>query len=351
MNNSSAISFYVDTLLVETVLGNPKLIKTATSGVVSELLEKVKEYVSSHIDPNNKVESLANILSPGVVAMGFKALGLGWLGFLISIAMSVLHINVGSIISSIWGSLKGMLSGDKQVTSQQVDNIVQSAVQQEAPLNEQEKSELQTNTFDQHMRDARMLRFALEEYQRQTLRLTKENIILKEAKLSSLFGRKAKTTSLLTKILGWIFKVALASVGLLVAGDVVNKFIGRPNAIDGTYQAGKPSSETISQPKTPLATQTKFPFKNDSPIPFMIPLINSNNNIENLIIQWAKDTYSGLDGKEHLIQNSPGFKIIKDRIVWYNARSEGDQGIYIPKNFATKRSLVDLFIDDVAKNA
>lgn len=353
-NSANAISFYNDTLIIETILGSNKITKNATSGVMSELLSKVKEYVDSKIDPKNKVESLANILGPGIFSMGLRALGLGWLPTLFAgIAMSALHINIGSIISSIWNSLKGMLSGDKKVNSQQIDSVVNNAIQQEAPLTDEQKAEFKTQSFDKTMREARMLRLAMEEYQQQSLRLTNENFsMIKEAGPLSFFGRKAVTTSLLSKIIGWIFKVALASAGLMIAGDVVNKFLGRPNSLDKTYQAGKEKTEENTLVSVPVSTitQSKFPLKSDSPLPSMIPLANTPENISLLIVQWAKDVYSGLDGQEQNIKNSPGFKAVKDRISWYNVR-EGDQGIFIPKNFSTKKALVDLFINDVAENA
>ena len=73
--SNSEISFYVDTLLVETILGQPKLHKTA--GFVSDLLSKVKEYFNSKIDKEHPAASVINILAPGTLWAVFKAMGLG----------------------------------------------------------------------------------------------------------------------------------------------------------------------------------------------------------------------------------------------------------------------------------
>src|SRR5579885_2506981 len=107
------ISFYVDTLIVEAIVGDEKLYKqAATGGLVMGLIDKVKEYVGNQIDPNDKAGSLINILGPGVIFTAFRAFGFGWLGLLISLAMRIFHVDVAGMISSIWDKLKGMISGE-----------------------------------------------------------------------------------------------------------------------------------------------------------------------------------------------------------------------------------------------
>ena len=74
MISNSEVSFCVDTLLVETILAEPKLYKTA--GFVSDLLEKVKEYFSTHMIPGQPVSSVLRIIAPGALWLLLSGIGL-----------------------------------------------------------------------------------------------------------------------------------------------------------------------------------------------------------------------------------------------------------------------------------
>lgn len=353
------ISFYTDCLVVETILSDEKLYKQASAGgLVMSLIDKVKGYVSGHIDPNDKAGSLINILGPGVIFTAFRAFGFGWLGLLVSLAMRVFNIDVAGAISSIWDKLKGMISGDKQVTSAQVDSVVQSAMQDHvkpATQDEADKAEalLKKSSYEQMMRDARFVKLTLIEYA--------EGGITKEAGFLDMFSsRKMKTGSILTRVLGWIFKIALASAGLMVAGDVVNKFLGRPNALDGTMQGGKPvpQSDSGAAPASPPTTQTKFkmkssyrPERNNTAMAWTENVPDNESSIGQMLTGFAKDVYDGLDGKESIIAGTAGFQAIVDRIAFYNRSTKNSPVLFIPPEFKSKKQMVDYFIDDVAEKA
>jgi len=362
MVSSSEVNFCVDTLLVETVFADPKLYKKA--GFVQDLLGKVKDYFSAHIDKDNPVKSVVDILAPGVLWKVFSGVGLGKWGFLLSLLMNVFHVDAYGMLQSLWSKVKQMVGGGKKVSSAEVDNATQSTAQEFAkPGTEQEAAEGYEQLQKQQpppseaddgvvysslelLHDAKIVSLALIEYERQNMRLTKE-AISKSDFLSGYSGTKAKGTSLLARIFGWIIKVALASVGLMVAGDVANELMGRPSALSGTYQAGKEKTE-VATPPPRRSTQTKFPFKGDAPMPSTWPQVNNETNIENMLIQFAKDTYSGLDGHENDIRNSPAFQAVKDEIAWFNVHNPNSTAIFIPRNFSSKRGTVDYFIDDVA---
>lgn len=357
-NSNSEISFYVDSLIVEAILKDESLIKNADSGsLVSSLIEKVKGYVGNHIDPSDKAGSLINILGPGAISVAFSAMGLSWLGMLIGLAMRVFNINVKGIISSIWDKLKSAISGDKPVSSAQVDSFVQSAVQEHAKPATKEEAEkasatIEAKSFSQLIRDAKFVKLTMIDYESGIL---KKNAVMSSDFFDMFNTRKSKTTSILTRVLSWIFKIALASAGLMVAGDVVNKFLGRPNAIDGTIQKGKPVEQAPAAPVN-IAKQTKFPIKpgyvaekyNMGDSNWTERISNDSSSIENMLIDFAKTVYDGLNGKEGLIRNSPAFQVVKDRIEFYNHASPGSPMIWLPKYFSSKKQIVDYFIDDVA---
>ena len=341
---SENVNFYIDSLIVETVLKDDALVKNAdASGMIMPIINKIKDYVGNHIDPNDKSGSLINILGPGAVFMMF---GGSKLGALVGLAMRVFNINVKEIISTIYNKIKPAIAGDKQVSSEQVDSIVQESMQEHyqpaTPEEEKKAAELlKSESFSSLMKDAKLLKLAM------------NAPIIKNAEW---FGsRKASTANILTRILGWIFKVILASAGLMVAGDVVNKFVGRPNALDNTIQKGKPVEQSAPTPKS-VSKQTKYKVKssygnekyNIGDATWSERVNNDESSIDNLLVNFSKDVYDGLDGKENLIKTSPAFDEVKDRIVWYNHTSPNSPMVWIPKYFSTKKQIVDYFIDDVA---
>jgi len=373
--SNSEVSFLVDTMIVQTMLSDDTgLSKTAQAGgLLSSLVSKVHEYVSGHIDQNDKVGSLINILGPGAITITLRALGFGWLGWLVGLAMSVFHINVADIVKSVWDKLKGLLgNGEKQVTSAQVDGAVAAAVQEhDKPMTEAEaeqaKAKLDSQkSASQRLRDAHLLKVALVQLKKENEFFTKRalaagiapQLVVSAGLLDILQPRKKATTSLLSTILGWVLKVGLAAAGLMVAGDVVNKMIGRPNALDGSLQGGKEVERQTPQLNVPAPKQTKFKINpsyvdqkhNQGGDRWVESIPNEEGSIENLLIMYAQEVYGGLDGKEAFIRNSPGLQAVKDRIVMYNRSSQGDGLVYLPRYLTSKKQIVDMFIDDVAAN-
>lgn len=371
MLSNSEVSFCVDTLLVETILSDDKFHKTA--GFVSDVLSKVKEYFGAHIRPDHGVEDVLKVLAPGALWLLLQGMGLGKWGFLLGLLIDVFHIDIPGMLKSLYEEVKGLISGGQKVSSSQIDAATDKVANQFAgsssPQEAQEgftefkKKQQEVAHADDHrvysslelLESARLFRLALVNYEHEKMRLTKSAMTLPEF-LGGYSKTKAKGGSLLARIFGWIVKIALFSAGLMVAGDAVNALLGRPSALSGTYQPGRDdynplggSSSGPSAPAAPTSTQTKFPSKGDSPLPASWPLVNNEGNIENMLIQFAKDTYSGLDGKESVIRSTPAFQAIKSNIVWANIHNEGSSQIFLPRNFTSKKGLVDYFIDDVAK--
>jgi hypothetical protein len=335
--SSGEISLYVDLLLVETVLADPRPYKKAS--FASDLLSKVKDYFASKIDPAHPEASILRELAPGAISMLFSAIGLGKLGLLLGFLASTLHIDVLGILTNVYEKVKELVSSGDKISSGQVDQAVNGVTAQHT-------GGITTSSLDL-MYDAKIISLALIDYERDSLRLTKEGTIFKSSA-----PRSAQGVSVLGKLLSFIIKIALASAGLMVAGDIANKFLGRPNSIDKTYDPAHPTEEAASPsaPSGPTSTQTKYKLKGNAPLPTQMPIENNSSNISNMIIQFAKDTYGGLDGKENLIEQTPGFQMIREKIEWYNARHPGSTVTFLPPNWDTKKQLVDYFIDDVAKS-
>lgn len=348
MINQREVSFCVDTLLVQTVLCDDKMYKKA--GIITDLLSKVKEYFMAHIDKAHPVESVLKLLAPGALWLLMQGLGLGKWGFFLGLLTDTLHIDIPGMLGGMFNGLKDEISSGKKMSSDQIDSIGQQVADQHASESTGEvglASDHRVYTSLELLDEARFMRLALIQYEHQKMRLLKEG-----GDENNLFGfgdTRAKSTSLLAKIIGWIFKLALASAGLMVAGDVANTVMGNPNPLSGNYQEGQtPSGGGTSAPSGPVSHQNKFPSKGDSPIPATESIVNNQNNIENMVVQFAKDAYSGLDGKEDLIRNTAGFKAVVQEIAWYNIHSPGTSVVMIPPLFTTKKHMADYFIDDVA---
>src|SRR5208282_2510141 len=136
----------------------------------------------------------------------------------------------------------------------------------------------------------------------------------------------------------------LGALGALVAGDMLRGLVGK----SPSHQVSGPSA-LVQAPSFHVATQTKYPHKGDSSLPASINGDNSKQNIENVIIQFAKDVYSGLDGKENLIRNNPKFQYVVEEVSYVNS-SKDYSSIFMPTIWNTKKEMVDSFIDDVASS-
>lgn len=348
MTSNSEIRFYYETMIVETILSDAGITKKADN-ILSSLIETVKGYVSNHINPEDRMGSVLDLLAPGAVSVLFSSMGFGGLGLLFGGLVKYFNIDVKNILSSIYNGVKSLISGNKQVTSGQIDGLVNSTVQSHSDENTSNVTQLQTASIQEELKDAKMLKLALISYEKQIIGLEKN------ATFIVLASRKGKTLNVLGRVLSWIFKIILASAGFMVAGDAVNKLLDRPNAFDGSIKDGKPVEQANEAP-VPTSKQTKFPlnpgfvdtrynFGNNN----WIEKINNNkSNIESMLIRFTKEVYDGLDSQDASIRRSQAFQDVVEDITWYNHSAVGDPIVFIPKKYASKKQLVDAFIDQIA---
>jgi hypothetical protein len=357
-NPNSEIGIYTDMLIAEALLGDPRLFKNAqaqTQNIMSSIIGKVKDYFGSKVDPNDKVGSVLNMLAPVAIKVTFGMMGLPWFGTFLGLAASFFHFDVASILESIWNKLKSALS-EGPVTSEQVNQMVQTSVEpHNTPATEEEadaaaKQQAGQNkaddgfSFASQMRAAQFTRLAMEDY-----------FINKEAASSSWFslfsGRKSSTGSLLGSILSLLFRVALSAAGLLAAGDVMNKYLGRSNSLDGTIQNGKPTGESSPSESVPSSGRPTNPsyqdtVRNSSSMSWTENVPNNTSSIQQMLLNFAKDVYP-ITGEGGAIEASPRFQNLVETVAWYNHESPGGPVVFIPRMFTTKKQLVDTFIGDI----
>lgn len=349
---NTEISLYVDALVIQAAFGNEVITKEAEGGYVASLVSLVKDYVSAHIKPEDKVGSVINLLAPGAFSTLLSALfpSLKWLGIIFGLAMNMFHVDVASILRSIGSEIKSLISGGKEVSSDQVDNIVEAQFAS-VPKATKEEAEQFIKPASVQIREAKLFRLALIDANDKFVK----NAGLIDFVTSFIFG-KSKTVTLLSKAIGWIIKIILASAGLMVAGDAANALLGRSSAFTGTLQDGKP---TESQTAVVTSKQTRFKVgpsysdtaKNTRSSTWVESVSPSSNNIKNMVLDFMEEVYPETKDFNNEAMSTPGFKVIVDEILDYNEANQNRQMTYIPKAFDTKKRLVDMFIDQVAEKA
>lgn len=352
--------FYIDNMIVQTLLSSEGLTKEAqeASGLVSSLASKVKDYVADKIVPGHEWESVINILTPGIL----MALNFPILAFAIKIAEMYFGLDPGKILMSAVDKIKSF-AGSK-ITSEQVDHAVNASVQENYG-SEPTQADFQKFPKSATIRDAQIVKIALTAAMAE---ISFEELVCfqngdmadikKRAQIVSSFlrfvGLKSKTSSLLGKIIGWIIKVALASAGFMVVGDLFNKVVGRtdkPSTPSGL--PGMPGSGPATPVSLPKSTQTSLkvnPNYMNEKLNYATGWIEmvSPEQIGDQIVHWAENIYPDLQGDDSAIRSSPGFNKLVEIIKEYNEKNTTNI-TFMPKIFHSRKDVVDVFIDDVAK--
>jgi hypothetical protein len=313
------MSKYKDYLITEELYSH--------AGAMGDFTSFVSDYASQHIDENNKVGSLINFFAPAMISSLFSAMGFGWMAKLIPFALSVLHVDIYAIIQTAFKSLKPAVEANKPVSSEEIKSAVESAMDTHS---DGSSDEVKTSNYK---RKVNLLKLAIH----------------KKAAPS-----KGDFLSIISSIVSWLFRTAFAAAGFMVAGDIANKLVNRPNAIDGNLKGNENNSFAPVQEVKPVFTPKQTKFKaisgQDSKISnWSVSIPNNPDSIQNFLIQTARQSYDLSSISDSKIISSPNFQLIKSRITAYNRSSQGDSLVEIPPYFTSKKQLTDLFIDDLAQ--
>lgn len=354
------IRYHADTLIIETFLANETLVKNA-DGVLSDLPAKIEEYVRSKMKPGHEIESVLSMLVPGALFLFLKSSN-PILAFLLSAAAGTFQTEIEGIIETIFNAVKPDIVQGKKVDPAKIDRAVATATAEQAaptpaptptstPAKEDDDGLNIESSFKSQLKFARKLKLALIAY-------NNDNSAFQFSKYAIPAGvTSAGTKTFLGRIIGWLFKTILLSAGFLLIGDLINdKVLDRPNSLNGGLQKGvrQESGPASTKPAAIVSTQTKF-----KPNPALHDETHADTwgvsvqatpaAIEEMLINFAKEVYLGLNGLENIIRSSPAFQIVKNRIVNNNKSNEGYNVTAIPGYLASKKQIVDTFIDDVAK--
>lgn len=359
------LQFYVDTLVLETILSNPRLSKNAQSGMVSSLLQKVFQYTHEKIkdiqDSDHKIEMITNFLIPGMLT----AFGFPFLGFLSKIGQMVFHIDFAKILGDIASSVKSLIVGGKQASSGEVDSVVNKVVMNNYPP---EPTETDINKFlpaqervvtnKLTLREAHLIKIAFADYalNNPEVNLHDPEMNVKfaaglfQSALASFLSSRHKTMKILISVLGWMVKAILASAGFMVAGDAINKIVGgTTNPIDGSQQSNKTEPTSVMAPPTQNIFKVNPGYvteNNNGPYARWMIQVDPNT-IDNLLVSWTTDIYPDLKGQESAVRSSRTFQSVADVIKAYNAGGPSNV-TFIPRQWKSRKQVVDNFMAELA---
>lgn len=361
---NESLQFYVDTLIAEAILTDPRLYKKAQSGIVSSLIQKIVGEVHDKVkevkDSDHKASLVLGFMVPGMLA----ASGFPVLGFLAKTAQVMFGFDFSKIFSEIGSTIKDLISGGKQTTSQAVDNVVSAAFTNNIPPDPTEETIGKTLgiTAKLSLRDAQLFKIAMADYvaKNPDVNLMDPEVNVKFAAglfssaLATFISSKGKITKILISILGWMIKAILASAGFMVMGDVINKVVGNTNS----SMDGQPSNSNVptSAPISTGPAQTKFKVSpsyteeaNNGPMARWI-LQSDVSGIDSILINWADEIYPEARGQEPAMRSAATFNAVVNAIKAYNKGSPPNM-TFIPRQWKSRKQVVDQFMNEVAMHS
>jgi hypothetical protein len=234
---NSEISLYVDSLIAEIIIADGIITKTASGSKINEMASKISSFFTPQFDNasdfGDKAVNFLGFIAPGAIFFTFRKLNMPWIGALLGLAASMFRVPVKEVLSIIFISIYYAIGGGIKLTSGQVDSIVvqsvNSGMASSAPEIESEDSEdfdlSSFNSLNMTLRQAKLIKLAMLQEQDNLYKFALGRPSLSPSKKP--FFTKFAFGSILRSVLSWFFKIALASAGFMVAGDVVNSLIGR----------------------------------------------------------------------------------------------------------------------------
>lgn len=330
--------FTKDKLILEAILIDDTMVKSAQSGIFEGLFNKTKEYAKEQIKEDDKLGSIVDLLAPGILwASGFKTISI-----ILEVAQHWFGFSISKIFEEIATSIRSALTGNKQISSDNVEHIVSQAVQnnsgKEPTQEDLDKAQHYQITAELELEDVILYKTAIKQ-------LSGQNII-KHAGLLQFIGLRGTTGSILIKVIKWAVMAVLAAGGFLVATNAVDSVLGiGPKSKEPSDQ----SSQAISLKSSTQSLLKVNPSYEEEKYNLTSHWIETvpPSQIGNDILQWAKEIYPDLNNEDTTIENSSGFNQVVHLIQNYNRTNTTDI-TFIPKSFTSKKEVVDQFIDEVA---
>lgn len=338
------LEYLADCVFIEALyeLDDP-FVKKAQS-VMANVANGIKEHVMSMFDKDRPIASIMAFLGPGILwKLGLPwwltvayevadVLGFDWIGF-----WDGVKNNIGEFLSTF-------IHSENKPSEQEMSNKVNAAVNNAAQSNiggddiDQEKLK---SIISKHpdiinnIKSANEIRSFMHKYK------DGGNYIVKEAG-----SFKFKLIGFFTKLISWIVKTALVSLGFAAAGGAVSSLIGKsPKDQEGRPEQEKESTSQFMQslslsPNTPRDFFTNHP--NDTSDVWIEK--SSIDNIERTLLKWIASAYPQMKQYIPNIYRSNSFRSMISKFKNRNELATGLDILAIPRPYTRK---IDIIYDIV----
>lgn len=338
------LEYLADTLIIESLAKDDTIVVTAQEGIIASVASGVKNYVLSQWDPQHPAASVAAFMGSGLLwSMGFKwmsvlytvadAIGFDWKSFWATVGN-----DISEFVETIIGSKEKVSENE---ASSKINNIVSNAFENNFKGNI-DKSKLldvaRRQKFGEQLNEALEIKGI-------AIRLKSNPRIEKEAGALSIF--KGKLARFFIKIIAWLVKTALISLGFVAAEGaatgLVDHFKNEPVSKPGvSSESGSPIYRLKVSPNVPREMFSVHP-NNLSSVWIERGEIE---NIEGLLTNWILSIYPQLKDNVSDIQSSSGFISMVDSFRKRNRLANGLGMISVPRPYQRKSDVVSAIVND-----
>lgn len=330
--SSAELQFLYESLLINQIL--PQSNNLVKQAEISDLLGGVAGYLKNWAKDNidttsveSTLSSLAKIMTPSIL---FKLHPL--LGGVYLIA-NQFGFDLGDVISNIYHFIADKLTKNQSITPDDINQIGKKMVGGSA--------EASVNFAGELIKEAAGIPDI-------PLLFPKAGSSLLESVFGNLFqtGRTGKAKWLITGLVVWIIKTLLGGAGLLMLSDAAGSLFGhhRETVVEKNNPTALENSSTKSLNNNlfkPSGDGEQF-HPNDANKIWVIPLIK--NDLVETLYQWTLNIYSELAEKDkNIIIDSQKFQSMVSKLK----PQTKNNNLIVPKNFHTRKEIVDQFITDL----
>ncbi len=368
----SDLQFVRDTLLMQKLLHEPSMHKTAQDGIAG-VLSAVEGVVKGIYDPKAPVESILAFIGPGLLwVFGFKkfavlyelagALGFNWTEFFESIKEKLKPL-LTSLVEERKTSSQNTRALEKFATAIDTDHITaivqeaaEAAFSGEVDVDKLEEAVDKYGSID----DMLYAKKFAQKYGASSPTMQSRILSI----MQSVGGNRVRKgiLGIIIKFFSWILAAILISCGFAAVGGLASSILGIKKAPEDkssttTTTSGEPTKQdTIPAKSQPTNPNVKLFLNPDASQELFTTTYNDDKHIwlmhknisamSDALVEWAQELYPQFKDKQ-LITSNPEFnhtvQMFKDR----NKNTQVDL-LAVPPPFRSIKEIVDSFAADVA---
>lgn len=352
---NSDLVFLADTAILESLTDKHLMIITAgDESVIESIAGSVKDYVTSLFDPKRPVASVVSFLGKGLLfSTGFRwisvfytlaeVLGFDWISFWSGLGNSIKELVEEIIQYKSKPSEKNLAAKINPIVSQEVDSNFTGTVDKKRLLELSKRAELSFTNIGR-TKFAADLNDAIE-LKELALRIESSKSFVKESAWSARL-LKGKLGSFFKRIIPWLIRVALTSIGLTTGGGAAAALLGGKKPLANDEENYQQVNLQISQ-NVPKEFFT--PHRNDLSNVWVER--GSIDDMENLLLNWVLSSYPQLSDKTDAIRNSSSFQSMLSKFRTRNRLASGLGIFSVPKPYQRKIDIVSAIVNGFLKDS